>query len=98
MWGEVFVNGLNMWAIQTMMANMHIERLLALIKQATLCRKSPEAERVVSCGWLTQALRAHRAAGAPDCRSISRQQLQREGAPIEHEKTARRGLPDWGRT
>ena len=64
--GEVR-QALQTWSHKTRLCNMHTERDLALVKQASPM-KNPLAERLAAAGLLTQWLRSHRAAGGVDPR------------------------------
>ena len=75
--------GLKLWAHESRTCNMHMERLLALIRKSMGFQKSPDVERLVSAGTLTQIMKDHLLAGGSDPRFVTRQQLLDKGAPLE---------------
>ena len=97
-WEEMFNDAefkalLRNWAEAAKIANMTVERLLALVKTGTPM-KAPLAERLVSAGLLTQILKAHRLAGNPDPRVTTRKELIEMGVPLRcnAEDSGRGGL------
>ena len=86
------------WASATRISNMEVERLLALIKQASP-QKPPLLESVCSRGLLAQFAAQHRSAGGSDPRYTSRSGLLRDDVPLrsatKERKTDRRGKPCW---
>lgn len=73
---------LRMWAKDTKFTNMHIERLLSLIKSASPAKR-PYVERVLGAGFLTQFLQSHKAHGGNDPRILTREELCQQGAPLK---------------
>eukprot|EP00959_Pyramimonas_sp_CCMP1952_P001785 36745-Pyramimonas_sp.AAC.1 len=63
------------------MTNMHIERLLAGLKEAG-GRESPfPLERLCADAFLSEFVRCHVAVGGRDCRARTRADLSRQGVP-----------------
>ena len=65
---NAFWDSLAMWAKQTRLTNMHIERLLREIKASTGASSPPLLERAMAHGVLTQWLRDHVQSGGQDLR------------------------------
>jgi hypothetical protein len=78
------------------LANMHIERMLALIRASV--GKSPLLEQLLDNGYLTQVLSAHLKSGGKDPRVTTREDLVKAGAPIRAvecpSKSTSRHLPE----
>ena len=71
-----------LWARKTKLANMSLERLLALFK-ASCDEDHPMVERLAAASYLTQWLVNHHAAGGVDPRKTqARSELIRRGAPL----------------
>ena len=71
-----------LWARKTKLANMSLERLLALFK-ASCDEDHPMVERLAAASYLTQWLVNHHAAGGVDPRKTqARSELLRRGAPL----------------
>ena len=64
------------------LSNMHLERLLALIKRSAPGR-SPNVERMLSSGYLTQVLTDHVTHGQRDPRVFDVERLLADGVPLE---------------
>ena len=64
---------LTTWSWVAKLSNMHLERLLALIRKSAPQRCF--LERLLATGHLTQILSRHRSAGGSDIRRITRKQL-----------------------
>jgi hypothetical protein len=79
---EKLIDGLRLWARMTKITNMHLERLLSLIKRALGGLPSPDVERLVSVGMLAQVLRGHLGAGGDDPRVVTRSMLLADDVPI----------------
>ncbi len=81
---QAFLRGLRLWAAQTKSTNMHLERQLAQVKRSVcqVGKTAPDAERLVSLGFLGQMLASHKCHGGEDCRVHTRAQLLRQGAPL----------------
>ena len=78
------------WGREGKLCNMHTERLLASIKQAAPGR-SPELERVITCGYMAQMLKAHKKVGGRDPRIMIGKTAVAQGAPPRRgEPTAKR--------
>lgn len=97
-----FVEGVRLWARTSHVTNMHIERLLALIKRAAGGRKPWPLERYMADGLLTQFISSHLAAGGRDPRVWTRSNLTDEGVVVEAEalrdrkaQETRGGIPPW---
>ena len=71
-----------LWARKTKVANMSLERLLALMK-ASCDDDHPLIERLAAASYLTQWLRTHQAAGGVDPRRAqARSDLLQRGVPL----------------
>ena len=77
---------LQTWARKGRVVNMHIERLLALIKKAAVVSQGqkPDITRLASAGLLTQWRRLHSQSGGMDFSSLAnqRQHVLSRGAPV----------------
>jgi len=62
------------------LSNMHLERLLSLIRKSSPVR--PLVERLLHSGFLTQVLQRHLQAGGNDIRVIKREALLKSQVPI----------------
>ena len=62
--------------------NMHLERLLALIKKACGTDRGPNVERYLGCGLLCQVLRKHKKTYGIDPRTVTRQTMIDCATPI----------------
>ena len=83
---EVAQDGLLQWARHTKLANMELERLLALMKAST-AEKYPLVEHLAATSLLTQVLREHRRAEGDDPRRAQRRaDLLRQGVPLACKK------------
>ena len=71
---------LTTWSWVAKLSNMHLERLLALIRKSAPQRCF--LERLLATGHLTQILSRHRSAGGSDIRRITRKQLVQLSVPI----------------
>ncbi|CAK0895533.1 unnamed protein product [Prorocentrum cordatum] len=81
---------LRLWGDTTKMTNMHIERLLARLKEAG-GRESPfPLERLCADGFLSEFVRCHVAVGGRDCRVWTRADLSRQGVPAVADEIALR--------
>ncbi len=65
--------------------NMHIERLLARFKKC-VHGKHPLMEKIVAAGTLSQWLHLHMAAGGHHPTALYREDLLRQGVPLEAER------------
>ena len=82
---------MNAWAAHAKVCNMHLERLLALVKRASP-GKLPYAERVCAAGLLTQWISPHLSEGGSDPRITTRADLVADGVPLEcSRKVSKRG-------
>ncbi len=94
---QAWLRHLERWGPST---NMELEGLLAEIKAS--CRpptaKGSNAEKFAYLGLLTQLMHRHLAAGRPDCRKTSYQDLKESGMPLDVPRSepgrARSGRPD----
>jgi hypothetical protein len=77
-----FRDAVDMWSSKSKICNMHVERMLALIRQSVPSGRLPNLERLVSAGYLTQVLQQHRAAGGRHPGHTSRQDLIKAGVQI----------------
>ena len=75
-------NLLRLWSLKAKLANMHVERLLALIK-ASVSSNRPTCEKLLAGGLLSPVLRDHVAAGGRDPRVVLRDELIKDGMPLE---------------
>ena len=83
---EVALAGLLQSARHTKLANMELERLLALMKAST-AEKYPLVEHLAATSLLTQVLREHRRAEGDDPRRAQRRaDLLRQGVPLACKK------------
>ena len=73
---------LRLWSRKAKLANMHVERLLALIK-ASVSSNRPTCEKLLAGGLLSPVLRDHVAAGGRDPRVVLRDELIKDGMPLE---------------
>ena len=74
-----------LWARVAKVSNMELERMLALLKQAAPVsskNQPPDAERFCAAGFLTQLATDHRLRGRCDPRFLMREQLAKNGTPI----------------
>ena len=85
---RAFMHGLRAWAETHKVCNMHLERLLARIRDGMGPGKSPQAERACAGGFLSQVLRDHLALGGRDPRHQSRESLLSHGAPLAGKRRA----------
>lgn len=78
------------WGRTGKICNMHVERLLAFIKQQckTMDGSAPALQRVVAAGCAGQWRRAHRECGGQDPSGSSRAALLAKGAPLRAGKTS----------
>lgn len=91
---EVVRGSLSLWARHTQLANMSVERLLALMKSSAH-DKHPLIERLVSSSFLTQWLRDHIKGGGHDPRTAQRRTaLARRGVPLSATRSCR-GRKRW---
>lgn len=70
------------WGRHSHICNMHVERLLSLIRRSCANMKPLPLERLTSNGFLAQFLAAHRAAGGADPRAWTTEQMVAEGVPL----------------
>ena len=75
-------NLLWLWSLKAKLANMHVERLLALIK-ASVSSNRPTCEKLLAGGLLSPVLRDHVAAGGRDPRVVLRDELIKDGMLLE---------------
>lgn len=80
---ETFMSGLRLWLAKVKCTNMHLERHLAHMKASLqgLAENSPDAERLVSVGFLGELLTSHKRHGGTACRVVSRKEVMAAGAP-----------------
>ena len=90
-------HGLSILASNTPLANMLVERLLALIKQSCVGETTPHLEREVANGFLTQWLAAFKGNGGADPRVQTRSQMVNAGLPTKANKrrSSRGGMRGW---
>ena len=72
---------LSMWSWSHKLCNMHLERLLSLIRKSAKLRCY--VERLLHAGFLTQVLQRHLKAGGTDIRKITRRMLDLVNAPVK---------------
>jgi len=77
-----FADILQLWSRKAKLSNMHVERLLALIKSSVGTNR-PSCEKLLAAGLLSPVLRDHVAAGGRDPRAVLRGDLIADGMPIE---------------
>ena len=84
-------SALLLWARQTRLSNMLVERLLALFK-ASCSEKHPDIQRLVASSLLAQWRREHHRAGGADPRQAApcRKELLRRGVPLVAARSTRR--------
>jgi hypothetical protein len=75
----VFRQAIRLWAKNQKVCNMHVERLLALIKKASSSCGYVHIERMMGAGFLTQLLVAHKNAGGSDPRNITAHKMENNG-------------------
>jgi hypothetical protein len=80
---DIFWKGLRLWAHGVRVCNMHIERLLALIKQSMPSDKTPFLERLCANGFLSEWLAEHCKAGGEDPRHETAGQLISSGVALQ---------------
>ena len=69
------------WARKAKLCNMHLERVLALIRSSAP-RRLPNAERLCAGGLLAMINQKHKAAGGTAAGSLRRKQALAEGVPL----------------
>ena len=75
---------LRSWGRGSPLCNMHIERLLVLIKCASpTCKHKPTVEKVLANGFNTQVMTDHIHHGGSDPRRTTREELLSLGVPLE---------------
>lgn len=84
-----FRSSLKLWAKQSRVCNMHVERIFALVRKS-VPDKVPNLERLVSAGYLSQILRTHMQAGGRHPCSVARGDLVADDVPIN----AAASMPD----
>ena len=75
-------NLLRLWSLKAKLANMHVVRLLALIK-ASVSSNRPTCLKLLAGGLLSLVSRDHVAAGGGDPRFVLRDELIKDGMLLE---------------
>ena len=83
------MGSLKLWGAEARVENIRSERMLASLRKAVAGQKCRTAERVLSSGFLSQHLAAHRAAGGEEPTVTSRRQLLRMGVPTRASRSKR---------